>query len=158
MCDCAYAENGKQFIQNQINQGSTQQEIIDTYVTYFTNPSNRVQLPGVDFAPDAQLDYNLRATVAKEGKGLTLWLLPPIAVVIGAAALYYTLIHKKQQNTEASSTQCPECNETTPPNATYCTKCGTKTPKTTPQTPNYCPACGAKTTANQFCTECGEKL
>lgn len=147
ICDCEDAVNGEAYIQDKLNQGMSKQEVIDAYVQQFTGPMNS--------------EYNLRASVAKEGRGLSLWILPPVAVVVGAAAFYFFLKRGMGQDTSSSSTSttpCPDCGEAVPTGAKFCTGCGSEMPKSGSSGTNFCPSCGEKAGEGAFCTSCGEQL
>jgi len=55
---------------------------------------------------------------------------------------------------DGESRRCPECDSVVPPDAKFCTLCGT------PLTgKHYCPECGAENPATgNFCSRCGEGL
>ena len=57
---------------------------------------------------------------------------------------------------------CSKCGAALPPNATFCTSCGTPVPKQAPQQqakPVFCTRCGSQVPpGQQFCTKCGLKL
>jgi len=54
----------------------------------------------------------------------------------------------------AESRSCPECQAPVPPDAKFCTMCGTQL-----SGKYYCPDCGAENpAASNFCARCGEGL
>lgn len=148
ICDCEDAVNGEAFVQDKLDQGMSKEEVIDAYVQQFSGPMNS--------------EYNLRATVSKSGRGLSLWLLPPVAIVVGGAALYY-FVKRGTGGTTAGSgatgatVTCGDCGSEVPADSKFCRSCGAEV--TAAPGANYCPGCGTEATGDgAFCTDCGEQL
>ncbi len=148
MCDCEYADNGRAFVREKIQEGLSKDEVIDAYVAQFT----------MDRAPNGPQNYPLRATVSKEGRGLSLWLIPPIGVIVGASLVYYFLKQdlgsKKGGGASASSSMdCGECGASVPSGSKFCTECGSEVGA------SFCRSCGESATpGDAFCSNCGEVL
>lgn len=149
MCDCEDAVRGRTFVQDKIDQGMSRDEIIDAYVNQFSGPMNS--------------EYNLRATVSKSGRGLSLWLLPPVVIVVGGAALYYFIKRGTGETATAgtgsagATVTCGDCGSEVPADSKFCRSCGAEV--TAVSGANYCPGCGTEATGDEaFCTNCGEEL
>lgn len=144
-CDCKYADNARAFIQEKVDAGLPKEEVIDAYVAQFTMWQG----------PSGLQDYPLRATVAKEGRGLSLWLIPPIGLVVGAAFVSYYLKRDVGEGGTASGmgAECPGCGTPVDPSSKFCTGCGEELGF------SYCTSCGAEVVAgDSFCSACGESL
>jgi len=146
ICDCQYADNGRKFVREKIDQGLSKEEIIQAYVDQFT----------MDVGPEGPQDYPLRASVAKSGKGLSLWLLPPAAVVVGASLVYYYLkrdVNRDSPGGSVGAKNCPECGSDVDAGAQFCPGCGTDLGSAS----SFCPSCGEEV-SDKFCSNCGGKL
>lgn len=130
-CDCESAAEAEAFVDSLRRSGRDESEIAERYGERY----------GEEF-----VNY-----VPKSGRGLSLWLLPPIGVVIGAGALYYRL--RRPERHVTGSGRCEGCGAELGPDACYCTECGAEAGVST------CGACGATVQRSAaFCTKCGEPI
>lgn len=134
-CDCNSATSAKSFIEGLRASGKGDAEIAEAY--------------GARFG-ESYVNY-----VAKEGSGLSLWLLPPIGAVVGAAAIYYRL--KNQEGAagpaQAGIATCGECGAEVASDQGFCTACGTEVDVT------RCGSCGSTLEGDaSFCTSCGSEV
>lgn len=111
-CSSPKARQGKAFIREKISEGWSRDRIIDTYVERFTGPANS--------------GYELRVTVEKSGRGLLLWLFPPVSVAVAASALYLFVTRRTgvEASRDVGSGYCPSCGEEAVGGAEFCTGCG----------------------------------
>lgn len=114
-CSSRPARQGKAFIREKISEGWSRDRIIDAYVERFTGPANS--------------EYELRVTVEKSGRGLLLWLFPPVSVAVAASALYYFVTQRTGESGAGASGEsdnfyCPSCGEEAERGAEFCTDCG----------------------------------
>lgn len=106
VCDCPTAEQGRLFIQERRQQGLSDAEIAEAYGRQFGQQF-------VEFVP-------------KGGSGLSLWIIPPVALVAGTIVLFFGLKNKVDIGLSGSDAPiCQECGRSVAADADYCPDCGT---------------------------------
>lgn len=137
-CDCDTAAEARSFIQglsdNGLNDGEIAKEFEKKYGAKYVN-----------FVP-------------KEGRGLSLWLLPPLGVVVGGAAIYYRLKSEEGRRgiprISGVTEVCGSCGEPVRSGADFCSNCGAETSASGAA---FCSSCGTELSGDErFCPGCGE--
>lgn len=134
-CDCSDADSARAFVASQREMGKSDAEIADAY--------------GAEYG-EAFVNF-----VPKKGSGLSLWAIPPLAVLVGAAGVYYVLTRKGTESSVGTpvTAVCEGCGSELDPGQNFCPSCGAEV------TVDQCGNCGAPVEAgDDFCASCGSKV
>lgn len=141
-CDC-----GKFLVTCDCGSAAEAGEYIDSLRAAGKDDSEIAQLYGERYGEE-YVNY-----IPKSGRGLSLWLLPPLGVIIGAGALYYRLRRTGEVSSRANGARCSGCGASLAQDAKFCIECGEPAGVTT------CTGCGSQVSDDDaFCTGCGEPV